>query len=276
MAWLYRKRGSSKVLRVSIVIMQLQSCTDIKEATNNAIETMGLVETAIILGDLREAYREPIRSRLQVCVTLLDKLEQDPLPCLAWTELQQQAMSTLQTQEVRQQFCTWLLNPKEQNNELWAKGQQSLKRVETENNIICAPEALPALKKHKQVQSETKAATVPKSESAERNTIKLIGQPKCSRCGSALNFDHCPGFIREAGVSCQTFADLPEGHKQLSQIRSQNHWRCPWKTCDFRVAKHNSTSSAEQGGNLSYEQKEEMVWQHQRDCPHIREPRTEP
>ena len=86
--------------------MQLQSCTDIKEAADKAIETMGLVETAIILGDLREAYRQPIRSRLQVCVTPLDKLEQDPLPCLAWTELQQQEKRTHKTQEVRQQFCT--------------------------------------------------------------------------------------------------------------------------------------------------------------------------
>ncbi len=49
--------------------------TDLKEAVDKAIETMGLVENAIILGDLREAYRQPIRTRLQVCVTTLENLE---------------------------------------------------------------------------------------------------------------------------------------------------------------------------------------------------------
>ena len=41
---------------------QVSPKTEIKEAADKAIETMGLVETAIILGDLREAYREPIRA----------------------------------------------------------------------------------------------------------------------------------------------------------------------------------------------------------------------
>ncbi len=49
--------------------------TNIKEATNNAVEAMALIEIAIILGDLREAYRAPIRERLQKCVQTLKTLE---------------------------------------------------------------------------------------------------------------------------------------------------------------------------------------------------------
>ena len=95
----------------------LQCRTDIKEAADKAIETMGLVESAIILGDLREAYRQPIRSRLQVCVTTLDKVEHNLPSCLAWTELQQQALKTLPTQELRHTFCNWLLRPTEPKQE---------------------------------------------------------------------------------------------------------------------------------------------------------------
>ncbi len=54
--------------------------TDIKEAADRAIETMGLVENAIILGDLRDAYREPIRTRLHKCVTVLENLDATQSP----------------------------------------------------------------------------------------------------------------------------------------------------------------------------------------------------
>ena len=256
--------------------MQLQSRTDIKEAADKAIETMGLVETAIILGDLREAYRQPIRSRLQVCVTVLEKMEQDPRPCLAWTELQQQALRTLPSQELRQQFCTWLLSPREMQKELWDKGQTMLKRAEpgaTQQGSSAVP---PDPKKHKFSQEDTVTAAVHLPEPAEPNTTLLVGQPKCPRCGCTLNFGQCPGYIREAGVSCQTFAELPDGLQRLQQFRSQNHWRCPWKTCDFRVERHSSDSSRGQAWNMPYEQKEELVWKHQRDCHHAREPRTQP
>ena len=83
--------------------------TDIKEATNNAVEAMGLIENAIILGDLREAHKEPIRSRLQKCVTVLETLETNTPQQLQCAELQRQVLHTLPTGASRQAFGHWLL-----------------------------------------------------------------------------------------------------------------------------------------------------------------------
>ena len=176
-----------------------QQCrTDIKEAADKAIETMGLVESAIILGDLREAYRQPIRSRLQVCVTTLDNLKQDLPPCMAWTELQQQAMRTLPTQELRQTFCTWLLRPTEVQKEFWDKGQASLEGSGQGETQQGSTTVLPYPKKLKSAHDSDATEAAKPSELLEPNVTFLIGQPKCPRCGQTLNFGQCPGYIREA------------------------------------------------------------------------------
>ena len=45
-----------------------------KEVAETIDEVMGLIESAIMIGDLREAYRAPIHSKLLTCVRALDTL----------------------------------------------------------------------------------------------------------------------------------------------------------------------------------------------------------
>ena len=50
---------------------------EIKEARRATDETMGLIEHAIAIRDLREAYRIPIRERLQKCRAALYRIHTD-------------------------------------------------------------------------------------------------------------------------------------------------------------------------------------------------------
>ena len=55
----------------------MTSMDHIKEARRATDEAMGLIEHAIIIGDLRDAYRLPIRERLQKCRVALYHIHQD-------------------------------------------------------------------------------------------------------------------------------------------------------------------------------------------------------
>ena len=47
----------------------------VKEVAEKIDEVMGLIESAIMIGDLRDAYRAPIHSKLNICVRALDTLQ---------------------------------------------------------------------------------------------------------------------------------------------------------------------------------------------------------
>ena len=95
------------------------------------------------------------------------------------------------------------------------------------------------------------------------NSTTLVGNNKCERCGSHMLTNYCSSFVREAGVQCYKFANLAD---TLRHYKAKYHYRCPWAKCPFYVLRDFSTT---------YEQREEIVWKHEKTCTVERTPRTE-
>ena len=77
----------------------------------------------------------------------------------------------------------------------------------------------------------------------------------------------CNGYIREAGMTCQSFREQPNGRTRLAFYRSHFSWTCPWAQCPFHILRRNE---------LTYEQKEEEKLRHQLECTRPRIQRGQP
>ena len=111
---------------------------------------------------------------------------------------------------------------------------------------------------NKKMQASKYATLVPGTHSTT-----LVGNSKCERCGQHMLTSYCSNFIKEAGLQCHKFEEIPD---TLRHYRTKYHYRCPWAGCTFHVLRNLS---------LSFEQREELVWKHERECKVERTPRTE-
>lgn len=192
----------------------------LKEVAGLVDEVTGLIESAIIVGDLREAYRTPIHSRLSKCVKVLDILVQEEVGVGGGrpSDLAVQALSINGSAPSlgvgnAQPVMEPAYGPIKQkgckpgtSQSLWSKGQQPLLR--------------------------------------------------CIRCGTQPLWGGaaCSGWIKEAGAPCTAF-NVPEGQEQLGYYRSQYHWKCPRDTCGFTIPRSGLTHREQIQGVIAHEQR---------------------
>jgi len=270
----------------------------IKEATKSSEEAMGLVENAVILGDLRAAYEHPLRERMQKVRMAVHEVHTSALELLErvgdargtgplsdedeqeeYEELYRLARELLTTHKKKQAFCQWLLHPNASMQSL-----EQTTQIDRRDSTATQPTEWPVLlgkalpqprQRRKPIEDHTRmevdtnrkrnhrGETIPIPIVPGQNSTMLTGRTKCERCGNHMLTNYCSSFVREAGVQCYKFEHLTD---TLRHYKAKYHYRCPWAKCSFHVLRDFSTT---------YEQREEMVWKHEKTCTVERTPRTE-
>ena len=236
------------------------------------IESLGgVVETAILIKDLREAYKDTITGKLGNALRALKELEkclmqQSPL-CQTRSNAEQEDIDGLASNSsespARTSRTTRTLGPRATGSEKLLSAPSTHTHPPSSSSVLTS-------------RMEVTQA----SQREVRGTYRTqpyqtrLSTTKCERCGNTKILEECHGFIKEAGLACQRFAEMPDGMHKLSHYRSLYHWRCPHRTCDFHVARNCKAPVCEGSYLLSYEQREELVWKHQRECTHERIQRT--
>ena len=253
------------------------------EARAEAESLGGVLETAILIKDLRDVYKATVTGKLGNVVRLLKAIELCLVQPNAPTATGQRASiidtsgangsddrdsiaSTSSDSPTRPTKRARTLGPRTLAGDASITTTVLPPAQPSSSSSVFSPPSHDARGSKRDASGLARAGPKPQ---------KRFANAKCERCGNTKVLDQCHGFIREAGLACQRFADMPDGQYKLSHYRSLYHWRCPHRTCDFHVARTCKATIAEGAYLLSYEQREELVWKHQRECTHERVQRTE-
>jgi hypothetical protein len=192
---------------------------------------MGLIESAITIGDLREAYRVPIHSRLSKCVGALDTLREE-----VGVEVERPRSSVAPALPPSAPVLS--LNMTEGPNPKRKQLEDGSGIVEP---VIASVSQCP--KRSLDIMCDTQRRVAPPSSL------------RCIRCGTLPMWGGaaCQGWIKEAGAPCCAF-NGQGGQEQLRYYRSQYYWKCPRETCAFIIPRSGVPVSDQINRVLTHEQ----------------------
>ena len=192
---------------------------------------MGLIESAITIGDLREAYRVPIHSRLSKCVSALDTLQEEVGAVV---------------ERPRSSVAPALLPSAPVLSSSMRDGPNSKRKQQEDGSVTVAPVIATV--------SHCSKRSLNTTCDTQRRAAPLSSL-RCIRCGTLPMWGGaaCQGWIKEAGAPCCAF-DGQGGQEQLRYYRSQYYWKCPRETCAFIIPRSGVPVSDQINRVLTHEQ----------------------